>query len=508
MKSNKSSLKVRYLFKLMTNLVGIPIGLVTESLIPRALGSKLYGDFSFISGFFQSFISFIDFGSSSAFYDKLSKRPNEVLLRKFYWKLVSLITVIFSTIILFLIYSGFNSSIWPNQLPKFLVMGLIFGLLYWYSQIILKTIDAYALSKQGEIIRICQKFLRLFLIIPMYYFNFFSLEFFFIYNYIIILFSIIGWIAILNKEGISVFPKLKLSKDNLSMYYKEFYIYCFPLIIYSSIGMVTGIFDRWILQISSGSIEQGFYGISYQIASVCFVFTSAMTPLIFREFSVEIKNNNFKRIREIFKKYIPMMYSIAAYFGVFIAINADIVGQIIGGPEFKEAYWCILIMAFYPIHQTYGQLSSSLYYSSERTNLYKNIGGSILIFGLPCSFFLISSGNYGLNLGSTGLALKMIIIQLVQVNILLYYNMKFINGKFSFYFLHQILSVLFFLIIGLFSDFLISIIFDNQILSFFISGFIYSILVIVFTYVFPYVFSLTRDDLKFYIYKYLNFKLK
>ena len=162
----------------------------------------------------------------------------------------------------------------------------------------------------------------------------------------------------------------------------------------------------------------------------------------------------------------------------------------------------------YPIHQTYGQLSSSLYYSSERTNLYKNIGGSILIFGLPCSFFLISSGNYGLNLGSTGLALKMIIIQLVQVNILLYYNMKFINGKFSFYFLHQILSVLFFLIIGLFSDFLISIIFDNQILSFFISGFIYTILVIIFTYIFPYVFSLTRDDLKFYIYKYLNFNLK
>jgi len=506
MKSNKDSLKIRYFFKLLTNIVGIPIGLVTESIIPRALGTKLYGDFSFITGFFQSLISFIDLGSSSAFYDKLSKRPNEKLLRKFYWKLVSLITVISSTAILFLIYSGFSSTIWPNQLPKYIIMGLIFGLLYWYSQIILKTVDAYALSKQGEIIRISQKFLRLFLIIPMYFFDFFTLGMFFIYNYIIIIFSIIGWIIILNKEGISILPKVKLSKNNLSIYYNEFYIYCLPLIAYSSIGLITGIFDRWILQISSGSIEQSFYGISFQIASVCIVFSSAMTPLIFREFSVEIKNQNFLKIRKIFKKYIPMLYSIAAYFGVFIAINSQTVGSIIGGPEFKDAYLCIAIMAFYAIHQTYGQLSSTLYYSSERTSMYKNIGGSILILGMPCSFFFISSGTYGLNLGATGLALKMIIIQLIQVNILLYYNIKFINEKFSYFIIHQILSVLFFLSIGLFSNFLISIFFQNQILSFIISGVIYSLLVIIFTYIFPYIFSLTRDDLKLYINKYFRLK--
>ena len=72
---NKQSLKVRYLYKLITNLVGIPIGLITDSIIPRALGSKLYGDFSFISGFFQNLMSFFDMGSSNAFYDKISKRP-------------------------------------------------------------------------------------------------------------------------------------------------------------------------------------------------------------------------------------------------------------------------------------------------------------------------------------------------------------------------------------------------------------------------------------------------
>lgn len=490
--SKKNSLRVRYTYKLLTNLIGIPIGLITESLIPRGLGTKLYGDFSFISGFFQNFSSFIDFGSSNAFYDKLSKRPNDELLRKFYWNLVGFISVIFSFSVVLLIYSNMGSTIWPDQLPKYIIMGLIFGFLYWYSQIILKVIDAYALTKKGELVRILQRFLRLFIILPMYFFDFFSLDIFFIYNYVVILFSIICWIYILYKEGITVFPRVNLSKNDLKVYSTEFYLYCFPLIIYSSIALTAGVFDRWILQISAGSIEQGYYGIAYQISTICFIFTSAMTPLIFREFSVHIQKNDLKRIRAIFKKYIPMLYSTAAYFGVFIAINSEFVGFMIGGHEFADASICIAIMAMYPIHQTYGQLSSSLYYSTDRTSLYKNIGGSILIIGIPISFLFISD-QYGLNLGGVGLALKMVFIQLFQTNLLLYYNTKFLKEKYSYFVLHQIYSVLFFVVIGLFTDFVVNHIFSNYIISFFASGLLYTIFVVCFVFIFPSIFALDRE---------------
>ena len=504
MSSNKGSLRVRYLFKLFTNVIGIPISLITESLIPRGLGSKLYGDFSFISGFFQNFTSFIDFGSSNAFYDKISKRPNEELLRKFYWKLVGIISVFFSAVVILFIFSDISSLIWPGQIPRYILMGLGFGFLYWYSQIMLKVVDAYALTKKGEIIRVLQKFLRLFIILPMYFFDFFTLDIFFLYNYIIMLFSIISWIYILYKDGINVFPKVNLSAKYLKLYSTEFYTYCLPLIVYSSIVLLTGVFDRWILQISAGSIEQGYYGISYQISSICFIFTSAMTPLIFREFSVQMKIKNFDRIRNIFKKYIPMLYSIAAYFGIFIAINADVVGFIIGGSDFDGAYWCILVMALYPIHQTYGQLSGSLYYSTDRTSLYKNIGGSILLVGMPLSLFLISD-EFGMNLGGLGLALKMVLIQLIQTNILLYYNTKFLKNKFSYFIYHQFFSILFFLLIGLFTDFITNFFLSNIIVCFFVSGLFYTILVIILAYLFPFVFAVDKEELKFYKVKLLKY---
>ena len=156
-----------------------------------------------------------------------------------------------------------------------------------------------------------------------------------------------------------------------------------------------------------------------------------------------MKNKNFDRIRNIFKKYIPMLYSIAAYFAIFISINADVVGFIIGGSDFDGAYWCILVMALYPIHQTYGQLSGSLYYSTDRTSLYKNIGGSILLAGMPLSLFLISD-EFGMNLGGLGLALKMVLIQLIQTNILLYYNTKFLKTNFRTLFIISFLVFYFF----------------------------------------------------------------
>ena len=119
-------------------------------------------------------MTFLDLGSSRSFYDKISKRPNEAGLRHFYMKFVAIISTIGIIIFTLSILGGFQSKIWPDQTLDTIVMGLIFGFLYWYSQIVLKIIDAYALTKQGEIVRILQKFLRIVLILPMYLFGLFD----------------------------------------------------------------------------------------------------------------------------------------------------------------------------------------------------------------------------------------------------------------------------------------------------------------------------------------------
>ena len=84
MNMNPVSLKKRYLAKLAANLVGLGINLVTQAIIPRGLGPKAYGDFSFLSNFFTQIMGFLDMGTSIGFYTKLSQRQKDFGLVSFY----------------------------------------------------------------------------------------------------------------------------------------------------------------------------------------------------------------------------------------------------------------------------------------------------------------------------------------------------------------------------------------------------------------------------------------
>jgi O-antigen/teichoic acid export membrane protein len=253
------------------------------------------------------------------------------------------------------------------------------------------------------------------------------------------------------------------------------------------------------LQVFSGSVQQGFYGLSYQIGAVCFLFTGAMTPLITREFSIAFAKQDLTQMAHLFRRYIPLLYGIAAYFACFIVIQAENVAYIFGGAKFQDAALPLAIMAFYPIHQTYGQLSGSVFFATGQTGLYRNIGITCMIIGLPITFFLIAPVNMmGINAGSTGLAIKMVLIQFVGVNAQLYFNSRFLKFPFWKYFVHQIVCVGSLLLLAFISlmavDYLhIS---SNILINFLLNGIMYSISVAALTYFVPALFGLTRKDIR------------
>ena len=83
-------------------------------------------------------------------------------------------------------------------------------------------------------------------------------------------------------------------------------------------------------------------------------------------------------------------------------------------------------MAFYPIHQTYGQLSGSIFYAASQTKLYRNIG----IFSALLSVLFAFTFIYIFELGAVGLALTMLIVQVIGTNIQLYFKV-FLRSFFS-----------------------------------------------------------------------------
>jgi O-antigen/teichoic acid export membrane protein len=170
-----NNLKTRYAAKLCANLVGLLVGIVTQAIIPRGLGPKAYGDFSFLSNFFMQFVGFFDAGTSEGFYTKLSQRQKEIGIITF---------AIISSVALFLFVFivGFTpgaDKIWPGQLMFFVYLAAIWGIFSWFINILNKMVDAFGLTVPAELVRIAQKMLGVIIISTLFFFDRLNLRNFF-----------------------------------------------------------------------------------------------------------------------------------------------------------------------------------------------------------------------------------------------------------------------------------------------------------------------------------------
>lgn len=506
-RTNKiDSLKKRYSYKLIAGLIRIPISLVTAAFMARSLGPAGFGNFTFLTQFFAKIVNFFESGTSIGFYTKLSQRLQEKGLIKFYWLFVFIINIMVIICVPVVFILNKQNFLWPDQSVKYIWMALVFSLLTWNSQIVMKIVDAYGFTVKGEIIKTVRIFSGFVLILILFFTENLNLTTFFLYHYFGLFIIIIGSSYILKKKGVSVYPNVKLELVQIKKYITEFWIYSHPLITYSFVALIVGVLDIWLLQKFAGSVQQGFFGLAFKISGVCFVFASSMTPLITREFSIAFGNSDMDKMRSLFTRYIPLIYASIAFLVIFISINSELIAFLFGGTKFIQANTAIAIMVLYPMHQTYGQLSGSVFYATGQTKIYRNIGITLMLTGLPLLFFLLAPNSlFGLDMGATGLAIKMVSIQFISVNVQLFFNAKFLKISFLKFFSHQIYTIAIFVIIAYLSLNISIFVTGKIIISFLINGIIYTSLSTGILFMFPAVFSLSRKELNQYI---VSFKMK
>lgn len=158
--------------------------MVTQAIIPRGLGPKAYGDFSFLSNFFTQFVSFFDMGTSIGFYTKLSQRQKDIGIITFYISFAIIASIALFLIVFTVSFTPFVKKIWPDQLIFFVYLAAIWGIFSWFIQILNKMVDAFGLTVPAEMARIAQKILGVILILGLFFSNHLNLSnFFFITMY-------------------------------------------------------------------------------------------------------------------------------------------------------------------------------------------------------------------------------------------------------------------------------------------------------------------------------------
>ena len=290
--------------------------------------------------------------------------------------------------------------------------------------------------------------------------------------------------------------KLSISINEFKLQFKPFITYSSPLLTLMFFSFFTGFISRSILQQFGGSIEQGYFSFSDSISAFIIIFSTSITPLLLREFSIFYDNKNTVEFKNTFNTSLLFFTGLSSFFCALIFFNVEIITEIIAGDSFKSSFLSTKIMLLYPILYVTNNILNTVLYSMGKTILLRNILIIIGILQLIFTFIFVAPAQYyGLNLGAIGFGISLVIVTMLNYLILLFYCAKLLK----FNFIRSILQILRIIFIFIFLSFItkltLSYFIENKYFTFVIIGFIYSLITIITFYIFPYYFGVKKSQL-------------
>ena len=466
----EDSLNKRYIVKLASSFVSGIVNASILAMVPTALGPVAFGNFTYLTQFFTQVLAFLDAGTSTALFTRLSARKSNQQLLVFYFIISLIIFLLVNFSVLFIKvfdishYFGDSVSLFEIYLAALLCFSI------WLSQVFIKISDAYALTSSVEVGKIFTRLATLVFLYLTIKFSLINSVTYYVFNLFFTSVLILIFSSILVKNEV-ITKKTLTTTPNFSLHLGVFKKFCKPLLQFNIFGIFVGLFDVWLLQNTSGSVEMGFYGLSYSIAALSVIFTSAMTPVISRDFTKHYSEGLTEKTVQLFESYTPLLYCLSLGIGSYLFFTSEDIISIFSDERFIEAKYCLMILALYPMHQTYGQLTSSILFTLEETVAYKNIGVLFSLVGMALSLVLI----YAFDFGAVGLALKMVVIQIVSVNVQLWYVCNRLKINFYRFIYQQVTSTTILLLTAFFISEFSPIHTEYLILDFLGNGLVYCI---------------------------------
>ncbi|MDR2573597.1 MAG: lipopolysaccharide biosynthesis protein [Desulfovibrio sp.] len=438
----------RYAFKLLANMASVPVWLVMEAILPRALGPAMYGNYSFAVNFFQQLSGFLDMGTSTCFYNALSRRQEETGLAGFYLRIGIAVAAITLLVALCMLFPPVGGLLMPD-IPLWLAPpAALWAFLTWGSRVLRSMNDASGLTVASEMARTVTSLLSAAFLLLLFLEQYLNIATLFLQQYLMLGLTAWAYWRVTRKHWRScgIVLRFRLDGEQSRAYMREFFHYSHPLFVQALLSFLLLTSERWLLQWFNGSVEQGFFALSQKVSMACFLFVSAMTPLVMRELSIAWGKSDRAAMGRLLDRFAPPLYVLAAYFSCFTLAEGPAMALVFGGEQFAAAIIPVQIMALYPLHQTCGQLAGSVFHAAGRTHVLRNMAALECLYGFAAAWFLLAPpALMGLNLGATGLALKTVLVQCLTVNLYLFLASRFIPLSFGRNLAHQLWSLMFLL---------------------------------------------------------------
>lgn len=411
-----SSIKNRFATSLAANAVRGGVNFLVALLVARNLGPASYGDFVFLMGTFVALKTLMEMGTSNAFYTFISQRPRSLAFIGAYalWQLALLALV--AGIIGFLLPQAWMEIIWLGHGRTLILLAL--GAVFFQEQAWLTVArigEALRMTAQTQAINLCVALAHLALVLGAVLFESLTIDLifkFFVAEYAVAVLIAIRVFRVLEMEGEPFDAKTVLS---------DYWTYCSPTLVYVWLCFAAEFADRWLLQHFGGSVEQGIFGVGLRISGVCLLVATSLLNIFWKESAEALETDDLARLQKLYKTAVRLAACFAALAsGFLIPWSAEILRLTVGS-SYSQGSMVLAIMLLYPIHQSWGTINQIMLFASGETRAHLFLNGIFLAINLPLTWFVLAPQDAwlpGLQLGSLGMALKLIAYTVISTNVI------------------------------------------------------------------------------------------
>lgn len=487
------SIHARFGFSLFANFAKAVITFGTGMLVARGLGPEQYGTMMFLLGTFTALRGLLDMGSSTAFFTFLSQRQRSRRFVGWYfaWLGGQFLLTLLAVGLLF--PASWIELIWKSEQRHLVILAFLAS----YIQSVLWSV----IQQMGESQRLTRWVQGVAVTVALVHFLLIALAWWG------------GWLAVRWVFGLMIiewliaiaviarqlsFPSLPPGPDTAQSVFYEFWHYCRPLIFYSWLGFAYEFADRWLLQTYAGSVQQAYYAIAFQFSAIAAIATSSILNIFWKEIAEAYHQNNHERVAMLYRRVSRGLFFVAATGAGFLAPWAEDILRITLGAAYIGGASTLMLMFFYPLHQSMGQIGGTMAYATGHVALQVKIGMAFMVLSMVVTYLVLANAEAplpGLELGSLGLAGKMLVMQIFSVNALAFYLSRSLGIQFDWLF--QPVAGLLCTGAGLLSYSLAhAVLINGDVFSqFIVAGLFYLLLTVLSLYLLPWLVDMTRSEL-------------
>lgn len=493
---------------ILNTVIRAIINFCTALLLARLLGPEDFGRFSFLAATFIALKQFLDMASSEAFFKYVCERPRSKKFLQIFSAWIVLQLTIVVVFIGLLFPESLIKRLWAGEHELVILlafMAMFFRETVWSNVVNLS--ESYRLTTYNQSMQTVVVVCHLFILGSLWLFGSLVIEFVFLASVLEWIFASIWLARIIKKHKISeatiLAQKSSLKVDTVKSVFSEFWTYCKFLIPYAWVGFIVDFYSRWMLQNWGSAQQQAYFAVSQQVSAISILMLSSLLKIFWKEISESYYHNDLKRMEMLYIKSSYFFYFIAATGAGLLLPWTDEIINILLGAAYTKASLTMKLMFIYPVHQTLGILTGTILYATGHIKLHVTLGLIFYAVALSSGFYLMAPDyvwKYGLDLGSEGLAIRFVLVNVIFVNVWAFMICRLFKWEFKFLYQFIVLSLT--IICGYVSKAIINL-FTQELIFISISSYLilYIGIIAFIVYVFPTVTGFTKNEILEFFYK-------